>query len=324
LPIIVLQLGIFSTLLAGLFDLDGFWEMFWATFFAYLLAFSVFVTFRISSAYGALRCGLTNAKHNDKAVSGWRQKILFALVLILPLPMVLNAFWLVGSWRQVGGAVVGFAAALLVVFFVDFGQRLFNTFQGEHADSAKHLLLPFSYPFSSWAEEKDLASRVFSAPTFLRIQNWVHKLDPKYGIGIINRECVPASIYPGIVLGIALFFAFLSIYFVGFTFWIWQIGDGSLLLETHDDEFLPGLDNALVLAPDRHHVLRRPISYTYDHTASAHIGFFTSRSYIPRSSKRCCVRGFDAAFNIAVTKQGSVHNSGRRQRRRYSVSRLDG
>jgi hypothetical protein len=229
LPIVVLQIGMFSPLLAGLFDLDGLWEMFWATFFAYLLALSVFVTFRIMSAYGPTRCGLSVPENNNQFRSQLFSKLIFAVVLMLPLPMILNAYRLVGSWRQAGGAILGFVAALLVAFIVDFGQRLFNTFQGERPNSAKHLLLPFSYPFSSWAEKSSVASFVFSAPAFSRIQRFIQNLNPKYGAGIINRDCVPPSIQPGIVLAVALFLAFLTIYVVGLFFWIRPTGNGSLL-----------------------------------------------------------------------------------------------
>lgn len=231
LPIVVIQIGIFGPLLAGLFDLDGFWEMFWAAFFAYLLALSVFVTYRISSTYGPLRCGFADFATVNKYASGPVPKLLFAIALLLPVPMILNAIWLVPSLRQVAGAATGFIAALLVAFMVDFGQRLFNTFQGESPDSTKHLLLPFSYPFSSWAEKRDFASKVFSRPAFSRFAERIQNSNPKYWIGMINRDSDPAYIQPGIVLGFMLFLAFLAIYAVGFFLWIVPFRNESLMLE---------------------------------------------------------------------------------------------
>ena len=230
LPIVVIQIGVFSPLLAGLFDLDGFWEMFWATFFGYLLTLSVFVTYRISSTYGPLRCGFAATNERSGNVELF-PKLLFAVVLLLPLPMILDAFWLVGSRYQAAGAIAGIVVALVVGFVVDFGQRLFNTFQGQSSDATKHLLLPFSYPFSSWAEKRDFASRVFSLPAFSSIERRIQNSNPKYWVGFINRDCDPVSIQPGIVLGVTLFAAYLVIYLIGLFFWLRPAGNGSLLLD---------------------------------------------------------------------------------------------
>lgn len=230
-PIIVVNLGLLNHLLGGLFDLPGGYEVFWAVCFAYLLSFSALIATRITLLYGPERCGMTLAE--GRFIESRRASIiLFAVSLLLPVPLIVNAILVPGSGTQGLGALVGFLTAFVIVFGVDFLQRLFNTFRGgQYGDIARHLFFPFSNPLSAFAERSNPARRFFSSKRFARFEAFLQDLNPKYGSGYLNRKAKPVTVQPGIVLALVMFVTFVLIYVVGFYFWSRPLKDGDLPID---------------------------------------------------------------------------------------------
>jgi hypothetical protein len=230
LPIIVVNLGIGKQLFGGLFDLPAAREMFWAVFFAYMLSFSAVVTFRITVMYGPERCGFLKSKRGGFIESRTASFILFVLSLLLPLPLILNTVRQDLLRPQLIGGFLGFLAAMLMVFTVDIFQRLFTTFRSEsETKAAKTLFVPFSYPLSSIAEKSNFITRFVQDIGFVkRIERFLFELDPKYGVGFIDRDIKPVALHPGIVLATVMLGGFLLIYLTGFYIWTKPLTDGRL------------------------------------------------------------------------------------------------
>ena len=138
-PIATVSSSKATAFFGGLFDLDSRWTMFWATTTAYLLAWNALVTMRITLMYGPERCGFGTPKETRWMWTGrWVPWILFITGLLIPIPFLQASLANVKSWDIYFGALLGFFAALFIVFVADFFQRLFNSFSGvRQADPAR-------------------------------------------------------------------------------------------------------------------------------------------------------------------------------------------
>lgn len=225
LPFVEFQDGVLEALFGGLLDLTTWQETFWATAVAYLLAWSAIIAFRITMLYGPERVGMPKSQEDRFIETRLGAQLMFGIGFVLPLPLLI----VVGGWHysgpgQIGGIVLGCAAALVIVYLVDLAQRAFNTFRGDPAgETAKQMFFPFDSWLARKAEESDKLRSFFAKPGFDWLSRILARVGREHGVGYFKRSSSGVVVNPGIVLAVGMFIVYLGIYLVGFYRWNQEI-----------------------------------------------------------------------------------------------------
>ncbi len=246
-PIAVAFFEPLEQLFGGLFDLrndvgTNWLKMapaFFATTFAYLFSWSSMIIMRIAMLYGPERAGYSIEPGSRWLETEHASKSFFFIGLILPVPFLilsltpeqvtLSTEFTAARTMMLLGALLGFLTALLVVFAVDFVQRLFNSFHNDSSDdSAKRMFFPWKNPVSEYAEKKNIAAYLFKNRLFDRGVKLLRRIDPRFGVGFIRRKNGTVLINPGQVLAAFMLLSYLGLYGVGVYFWVFPIENRGL------------------------------------------------------------------------------------------------
>lgn len=241
-PIAVALFEPLEQLFGGLFDLRNekgsklcmMAPAFFATTFAYLFSWSSMIIMRIAMLYGPERAGYSIEPGSRWLETERASKSFFFIGLILPVPflifslapeqMTLSTEFTPARTMMLIGALLGFLIALLVVFAVDFVQRLFNSFHNDSSDdSAKRMFFPWKNPVSEYAEKKNIAAYLFKNRLFDRGVKFLRRIDPRFGVGFIRRKNGTVLINPGQVLAAVMLLAYLGLYGIGVYFWVFPV-----------------------------------------------------------------------------------------------------
>lgn len=187
---LIFNFGAGKDFLMGLFDLPRFWNLFWFAFFSFMLSLTVMALIVVTITHGEERFQIEYGAKLEFIKSKCFQKILFVVGFICPLPLFTGVFWLGDSrlYWQIGGAVAGLGAVILVLFAAKF--------------------------FAGRRDKKG-----WRASLTARVGNLLKRIPPEYGKGYLERKDDTVSFYPEHVYSFAVTFVFLCFYVTGFILW---------------------------------------------------------------------------------------------------------
>lgn len=223
-----------KTLMANLYDLEGFLPTFWFSLSAFLLSFSTATALKLTLLYGGERIEFdadTRRRLSDRSTKYALSSLFFFVSIILTGVLISGVF--IFSYnspsdgdsvlpRQIAGTLAGFFAAIVLLLLADVLQRLIN--RKSNAESLDRFLFPFRNPLAAWANRSEyfhrLSNRVFRpsflerhfrvVPTYLGRGYLRYKDDGSVEVDEEGR----ASINPGHFTAVALFFFFFVVYMV--------------------------------------------------------------------------------------------------------------
>lgn len=220
-------LYLLTTLLANLYDLDSFPKTFWFSLSAFLLAFSTITTLKLTLLYGGERVDFDREtrKTLDAATKRFAgSKLFFLAACTLTFIMIAGVFVLNFDFlcQKILGILVGFAAAMALLFLTDVLQRLLN--RKSKAESLGGFLLPCKNPLENWANRCEYLHEItnkFFRPRFLEesikcIPAFLGKGYIRYGADgkPETDDDKRAVVYPEHFTAIALFVFFFVVYLI--------------------------------------------------------------------------------------------------------------
>ena len=220
-------------LLEGLFDLPTFCNVFWFSFFSYMLAWSAITLMKVTLVYAGRRFQVGRRIDLSFTKNKLFNQIVFLTGCLAPLVLFTGIFWLKdGWWKQFLGLAVGAVTAFVVLIVVDLIQLTLSDFSENRTLDAGDTLFPFPNPLYRKAARYKPRAKVFNLDLIGRLERLIALFPAKYGEGYIVRTGDRVEILPGHIFSALLFLTFLLIYTGGFIFWYYSsMPDKSALID---------------------------------------------------------------------------------------------
>ncbi len=226
LRVVIFNWGIGSSFVAGMFDLPTFWNVFWFSFFSYMLTWTAITLLKLTLRYTDMRFQV--GKRIDLSFTKWRlyNRLLFFTGCLAPI-VLFTGIWLVdGGMYQIAGAIAGAVVAFALLFLVDLAQLALRDSSKGKDMAEEDLLIPFTNRFYKGAADYEPKAKVLNMGFIGWLERKLAKLPPNYGEGYISRKGNQVKILPGHIFSTVFFMVFLLLYIGGFIFWYYGYTPG--------------------------------------------------------------------------------------------------